>query len=322
MASPVGEAAETEIITIIVKWSGKEYPIDTVSLRNTVGHLKLAVEAKTGVLARRQKLLGLKYKAKPPADDVPLNQLNLKPNCKIMMMGTREEALEEVINPSTDWGNNVVNDLEVEEEEEIAIENREIYLKKIKRRVAEYSVEEINPFRNGKKLLVLDIDYTLFDHRSVADHPLQLMRPYLHQFLTAAYEDYDIVIWSATNMKWVQLKMKELGVLENSNYKIAFLLDNLAMISIQTEKRGVIDVKPLGVIWGKYPRYHKGNTIMFDDVRSNFLMNPQSGLRIRPFREAHKNQQTDKELLKLKKYLKRIAKLDDFTELNHRRWER
>lgn len=44
--------------------------------------------------------------------------------------------------------------------------------------------------------------------------------------------------------------------------------------------------------------------------------------QIRPFREAHKNRQKDKELLKLAKYLKRIAALDDFSSLNHKYWER
>ena len=33
--------------------------------------------------------------------------------------------------------------------------------------VREYEVKVVNPSREGKKLLVLDIDYTLFDHRSV-----------------------------------------------------------------------------------------------------------------------------------------------------------
>jgi hypothetical protein len=45
-------------------------------------------------------------------------------------------------------------------------------------------VEPLNPPREGKKLLVLDIDYTLFDHRSTAENPAELMRPYLHEFLT------------------------------------------------------------------------------------------------------------------------------------------
>lgn len=43
-----------------------------------------------------------------------------------------------------------------------------------------------------------------------------------------AYEHYDIIIWSATSMQWVELKMKELGVLSNPDYKITCLMDCLA----------------------------------------------------------------------------------------------
>ena len=32
-------------------------------------------------------------------------------------------------------------------------------------KVREYEVKVLNPSRENKKLLVLDIDYTLFDHR-------------------------------------------------------------------------------------------------------------------------------------------------------------
>ena len=41
------------------------------------------------------------------------------------------------------------------------------------------------------------------------------------------------------------------------------------------------------MLWDKYPQfYNKHNTIMFDDLRRNYVMNRQNGLVIRPFRKA------------------------------------
>lgn len=52
-------------------------------------------------------------------------------------------------------------------------------------------------------------------------------------------------------------------------------------------------------------------------------MNPKSGLKIRPFRQAHLNRERDRELLHLSAYLKDIATYcDDFDSLNHKRWEK
>uniref|UniRef100_A0A8C0GMA0 Ubiquitin-like domain-containing CTD phosphatase 1 n=1 Tax=Chelonoidis abingdonii TaxID=106734 RepID=A0A8C0GMA0_CHEAB len=299
-------------LSLIIKWGGQEYSITSLSEDDTVLDLKQSLKGLTGVLPERQKLLGLKMKGKPADNDVKLGALKLKPNTKIMMMGTREESLVNIFFLPICFYE-IINCTFVMEEN----------LLKISRRVKEYKVEILNPPREGKKLLVLDVDYTLFDHRSCAETGVELMRPYLHEFLTSAYEDYDIVIWSATNMKWIEAKMKELGVSTNANYKITFMLDSAAMITVHTPRRGLIDVKPLGVIWGKFSEfYNKKNTIMFDDIGRNFLMNPQNGLKIRPFMKAHLNRDKDKELLKLTQYLKEIAKLDDFLELNHKHWER
>ena len=136
-------------------------------------------------------------------------------------------------------------------------------------------------------------------------------------------QDYDIVIWSATSMKWIEEKMKILGCDSHPDYKLSFYLDSRAMISIHSSKYGVIEVKPLGVIWGKFPDHHsKSNTIMFDDLRRNFLMNPANGLKIRPFKQAHTNRATDRELVKLASYLKKIAALSNFDELDHKYWEK
>jgi len=307
-------------LSLIVKWSGKEYAIDNMDTGETVMDLKVRIMNQTGVRPERQKLLNLKCKGKAATDDMKMGSLGLKENFKVMMMGSLEETIIETQTKPENLPE-VINDLDVEEDE-VAVQDKEINLDKVAKRVRDYEVKVLNPSRENMKLLVLDIDYTLFDHRSVAEAGWELMRPYLHEFLETAYQHYDIAIWSATNMKWIEEKMKLLGCTTNPNYKLAFYLDSRAMISVETEKYGLVDVKPLGVIWGKYPQYTPSNTIMFDDLRRNFLMNPQNGLKIRPFREAHKNRDSDQELVGLARYLTQIAKLEDLSALRHSRWEK
>ncbi|KAL1138198.1 hypothetical protein AAG570_009890 [Ranatra chinensis] len=308
-------------IKLIVKWNSKEYEVDCLSENDSIGTLKEAIFRKTGVRPERQKLLNLKFKGKMPENDCLLSALTLKPGFKIMMMGSLEAAIADA-NTVPDDLPEVIDDFDIKDGEDVAIENKEVYLSKIDKRIREYEIKVLNPTRQDKKLLVLDIDYTLFDHLSVAECGYELMRPYLHEFLTSAYMDYDIAIWSATNMKWIEEKMKLLGVSTHNDYKIVFYLDSLAMITVHTPEYGVIKVKPLGVIWGKFPQYTPENTIMFDDTSRNFLMNPQNGLKIRAFRQAHLNRSSDRELLKLAKYLRAIAQLESFVNLNHRHWER
>ncbi|KAJ8952778.1 hypothetical protein NQ318_008095 [Aromia moschata] len=304
-----------DIIKIVLKWGGKEFEMELKENDNVLD-LKKEIEKLTSVRPERQKLKG-----KVPDEECKLGQLKLKQNFKLMMMGSLEEDIVEANTAPLNLPE-VVNDLDIEEEE-VAIENQDVYLSKVEKRIKNYEIKILNEFRPNKNLLVLDIDYTLFDHRSVAQSGAELMRPYLHEFLTGAYEDYDIVIWSATGMKWIEEKMKLLGVHDHPNYKIAFYLDSLAMISVHTPKYGVMDVKPLGVIWGKFKQFSSKNTIMFDDIRRNFIMNPKNGLRIKPFREAHLNRHKDDELLRLSKYLKDLAEhCKDFASVNHRHWEK
>lgn len=59
-------------------------------------------------------------------DNYTLSELNLKPNLKIMMMGSLEEAIEGAIT-KPDVGDDVVNDLDIEDEE-VDVENQEVSL--------------------------------------------------------------------------------------------------------------------------------------------------------------------------------------------------
>lgn len=314
-------------MTIIVKHGGAEHKIENLLLDHTVAYLKSQIEELTNVRACRQKLFGLKTKSgKPLTDDTTLEETLVSDNMKVMMMGSQENDIKSIEKASKLKLAPLDDDFDLDDDDPISdarIPREPAYHAKIYRRVKHYKIKMLNEPRPNKKLLVLDIDYTLFDHRSTAQTAAELMRPYLHEFLTAAYEHYDIVIWSATSMRYIEAKMNELRVSTNPNYKILFYLDSGAMISVESQKYGSLNVKPLAVIWGKFPgKYNFRNTIMFDDTRRNFLMNPQNGLKIKAFREAWKNRETDQELFYLSIYLNKIAELDDFTTLNHKNWQR
>lgn len=94
--------------------------------------------------------------------------LDIKEGKALMMVGSREEDIASV-NEKPESDDNVVNDFEEEQADVELFENKEVYLAKIRRRVKEYKIEMLSEPREGKKLLVLDIDYTLFDHRSTAE---------------------------------------------------------------------------------------------------------------------------------------------------------
>lgn len=95
-------------------------------------------------------------------DQIKVCQLNLKPGLKIMMIGSKEEEIANIdLDPSEIPS--VVNDFDIDEDLlEVAVHNRSEYLAKVEKRVKEYKINVFNPPREGKKLLVLDIDYTLF----------------------------------------------------------------------------------------------------------------------------------------------------------------
>lgn len=51
----------------------------------------------------------------------------------------------------------------------------------------------------------------------------------MDRFLSELYPYYDIAIWSQTGWRWLELKVTELGMMENSNFKICFVLDKSNM---------------------------------------------------------------------------------------------
>lgn len=181
--------------------------------------------------------------------------------------------------------------------------------------------------RPGKKLLVLDLDYTMFDYRSQADaagNLRALKRPYLDRFLASAYKSYDLAIWSQSHWRRLELVLTELGLLTHPLFRLCFVIDAKAMYRHATTEHGrvhVREVKDLHLIWGKFAEhYNPCNTLHIDDLETNFALNPGNGILVPPFDRELRLAQTDDTLVRLRRYLKSICEAPDVSLLDHSRW--
>ena len=104
----------------------------------------------------------------------------------------------------------------------------------------------MHPPREGKKLLVLDLDHTLLDFSDRDDHrdnEIVFNRPYMNDFLACVYKHYDIVMWSQTSWRWLEIKLIELGMLADQRYRISFVLDKTSMFHVISQKSNGSDFK-------------------------------------------------------------------------------
>eukprot|EP00808_Paulinella_micropora_P006091 g43827.t1 len=315
--SLASEQEETQI-ELQANWKGQLYPI-LVYPETTITQIKATLSVLTHVLPARQKLI---FAGTKTQDHQTVSQLKLK-KLKFMMVGNPEDQIH--MDSDEDY-KNVVDDFEeVVYTKDDSLGKEAKWKEKMEKTLSSLKINIINSPRAGKKLLVLDLDYTLFDMKSSAENFAQLKRPFTDLFLTLCYSQYDLVIWSQTSWRWLEMKLTELGILTHPRYKICFVLDKSCMFSVQSKIKGEErkhQVKALGLIWAKFPQWSSENTVHVDDLGRNFAMNPGSGLKIKPYKRAHQNRDKDNELFFLWRYLVIIAIHEkDFNTLDHSAWQ-
>jgi len=311
-------------------WSGKPFALELAE-SDRVFDLKAALMSLTNVPPERQKILGL-VKGKLPPDQDRIADLKLSTGKKFTLIGTPEGA--EIKDPSQlEFLPDVVNDLDVDFTENpaaaMAYLNDQRNIRKVKEISKGLEINIIHPLRPGKRLLVLDIDYTILDTKPLTSGslpPAECARPGLHEFLEAIYPYYDICIWSQTSWRWLEAKLVELEMIGSTkNYQISFVLDKTTMFTVFSERKGQTyshSVKPLQIIWNHFPQYSAKNTIHVDDLSRNFALNPNEGLKIRAFKNAYSEEAlSDHELEKVGKYLLHIVSVEDFRSLRHKDWK-
>eukprot|EP00398_MALV-I-01_sp_L67-1_P000332 gene332-256_t len=141
--------------------------------------------------------------------------------------------------------------------------------------------QAFNEPRDGKKLLVLDLDECIFNNSS-------------------------------------KLKTENLELMEHEEmFKIIALVDKNCMCEIDGTNAKPLEV----IWSKFPQHYHRDNTIMLDDQKHNFLCNPQNGLEIKAWKNTDNNAHLDTELVDLGEYLEWIATHEKtFSKLDHGKW--
>ncbi|RSH91132.1 hypothetical protein EHS25_010308 [Saitozyma podzolica] len=343
---PLEEAVE-EWWELKMVWCGTTYDL-RVGGNDMVYDFRNLIHGLTRVPPARQKLIGLsKGKLPPEADPLRFATLGIKKGCKFTMIGTPEELSFK--DPKDVFLPEVLDDFDVtyashpagisgKKRRALPPADDPRNKRKVTEIVKTRPITVMSEPRPGKRLLVLDLDYTLVDTKPLLAGSLpseECARPGMHEFLEAVYPHYDIVIWSQTHWSWLETKLVELGVIGGPrNYKVCFVADRTTMFPIFSQKNGQPykhEVKPLAYFWSSFPHWSPKNTIHIDDLSRNFALNPGEGLKIRAFNAAGTFEgMQDSELAKLSQYvvadhagqlLHLAANVEDFTEADHTRWK-
>lgn len=123
--------------------------------------------------------------------------------------------------------------MELATEPAVPFANDPYNLQKIQEITDSTTINVVHPLREGKRLLVLDVDQTIVDARALRKgelSPRQCARPGLLEFLREVYKYYDICIWSQRPWNMLVTKLAELEVLEGSSDDWAISFGNAARL--------------------------------------------------------------------------------------------
>lgn len=294
--------------------------------------LKVAITEETSIPTPGVKLLNLKIKKRKLDDTCFISDCKLPKVLKIM--GT---AAADYLSNDPDLTDlpDVLDDMNLGSMMGHQLGNASETYSKLQQAIANTPVKMqlMNAPREGKKLLVLDLDHTILDFKNATQEGggqgfvdfNRMKRPGADAFLTSVYQHYDIVIWSQTSLRWLDIKLNELGFLRPDRpYKFLFVLTKECMFRVkQRNSRGKIKkkaCKPLQLIWTKFSQYHSKNSVHLDDLATNFCLNPRNGLKCSGFYRTKPNAASDCELLLWAKYLDLLATDEDVRVRDHTDW--
>lgn len=190
-----------------IKHTSNTYNV-TVDNNATIAMLKHQISLLTNIEIQNQKLIIRKIKTKFDNDTVLSTLFNDVTTTsdnpiRMMLLGTPSSTLKHMhieAHKHIELNKFILDDFDLPDTQydnitsKLLLQNHKIQ-HKLQKAITAAEINFINPSRPNKKLLVLDIDYTIFDMKATTYDVNKLKRPYTDYMLTTLYQYYDICFW-------------------------------------------------------------------------------------------------------------------------------
>lgn len=136
-------------------------------------------------------------------------------------------------------------------------------------------------------------------------------RPYLQQFLTFIFKNFNVSIWTAASKDYALFIIEKIIIAGNKDRKLDYIFFSYHCGLSKKYKKD--SSKELSILWNKYklPGYNENNVVIFDDYFEDVHKNQKENCIIaKPFEFKDEDSNKDKVLKILEKYLKEIVLKD------------
>jgi len=165
-------------------------------------------------------------------------------------------------------------------------------------------IEEYDFEKNKKKA-------AKFRFETMENYYIIFERPYLQQFLTFVFKNFDVSVWTAASKDYALFIIEKIIIAGNKDRKLDYIFFSYHCGLSKKYKKD--SSKELSIIWNKYklPGYNENNVVIFDDYFEYVHKNQKGNCIIaKPFEFKDKDSNKDKFLKILEKYLKEIVLKD------------
>lgn len=144
-----------------------------------------------------------------------------------------------------------------------------------------------------------------FEWKQLEDEYKIFARPFLQEFLTWLFANFNVSIWTAASKSYALFIIEQFVLANRPERKIDYILFSHHCRESKRLKRGQ---KCLEMLSSIYPLgYDMNNTWIIDDHEKVYAAQPDNCLKIKPFEIGKRSANCDTSLLKIMKKLNKIA---------------